>query len=56
MTDRWTLRFQSSAMMALQEPPEAYLVSLFADTDLAAIHVKCITIQPKDLALAPWLR
>ncbi|EEB98887.1 hypothetical protein MPER_01526, partial [Moniliophthora perniciosa FA553] len=53
MTD---LRFQSSAVMALQEAAEAYLVSLFEDTNLAAIHAKRVTIQPKDLALARRLR
>ena len=35
--------------MALQEAAEAYLVSLFEDTNLAAIHAKRVTIQPKDL-------
>ncbi|TDL28782.1 histone 3 [Rickenella mellea] len=50
------LRFQSSAVMALQEAAEAYLVSLFEDTNLAAIHAKRVTIQPKDLALAKRLR
>ena len=34
------LRFQSSAVMALQEAAEAYLVSLFEDTNLAAINAK----------------
>ncbi|BGP25844.1 histone H3 [Rhodotorula toruloides] len=46
------LRFQSSAVMALQEAAEAYLVSLFEDTNLAAIHAKRVTIQPKDIQLA----
>jgi len=50
------LRFQSSAVLALQEASEAYLVSLFEDTNLAAIHSKRVTIQPKDLALARRLR
>ena len=40
----------------LQEAAEAYLVSLFEDTNLAAIHAKRVTIQPKDLALARRLR
>ena len=35
--------------MALQEAAEAYLVFLFEDTNLAAIHAKRVTIQPKDL-------
>ncbi|CAG0904744.1 unnamed protein product [Cyprideis torosa] len=34
------LRFQGSAVMALQEASEAYLVSLFEDTNLCAIHAK----------------
>jgi histone H3/H4 len=42
--------------MALQEAAEAYLVSLFEDTNLAAIHAKRVTIQPKDLQLARRLR
>ncbi|KAK4686860.1 histone H3, partial [Tremellales sp. Uapishka_1] len=50
------LRFQSSAIGALQEASEAYLVSLFEDTNLAAIHAKRVTIQPKDLQLARRLR
>jgi histone H3/H4 len=42
--------------MALQEAAEASLVSLFKDTNLAAIHAKRVSIQPKlDLALACWL-
>ena len=48
-TTQTDLRFQSSAVMALQEAAEAYLVSLFEDTNLAAIHAKRVTIQPKDL-------
>ena len=34
------LHFQSSAMMALQEASEAYLVGLFEDSNLCAIHAK----------------
>ena len=50
------LRFQSSAVMALQEAAEAYLVGLFEDTNLCAIHAKRVTIQPKDMQLARRLR
>lgn len=50
------LRFQSSAIGALQEAAEAYLVGLFEDTNLAAIHAKRVTIQPKDMQLARRLR
>merc|ERR1712159_307388 len=34
------LRFQSSAVLALQEAAEAYLVGLFEDTNLCAIHAR----------------
>lgn len=50
------LRFQSSAIGALQEAVEAYLVSLFEDTNLCAIHAKRVTIQKKDIQLARRLR
>jgi histone H3 len=46
------LRFQSSAILALQEASEAYLVCLFEDTNLCAIHAKRVTIFPKDIQLA----
>jgi histone H3 len=41
------LRFQGSAVLALQEAAEAYLVGLFEDTNLCAIHAKRVTIMPK---------
>ncbi|KAL9702826.1 hypothetical protein quinque_006344 [Culex quinquefasciatus] len=50
------LRFQSSAVMALQEACEAYLVGLFEDTNLCAIHAKRVTIMPKDIQLARRVR
>ena len=46
------LRFQSHAVLALQEAAEAYLVGLFEDTNLCAIHAKRVTIMPKDVHLA----
>ena len=50
------LRFQSSALVALQEACEAYLVGLFEDTNLCAIHAKRVTIMPKDIQLARRIR
>ncbi|KAM3849664.1 histone H2A-like [Diretmus argenteus] len=50
------LRFQSSAVMALQEASQAYLVGLFEDTNLCAIHAKRVTIMPKDIQLARRIR
>ena len=41
------LNFASGAILALQEAAEAYLVGLFEDTNLCAIHAKRITIMPK---------
>ena len=50
------LRFQSSAVLALQEAAEAYLVGLFEDTNCCAIHANRITIKPKDIQLARRIR
>eukprot|EP01088_Endostelium_zonatum_P022414 TRINITY_DN962_c0_g1_i1.p1 TRINITY_DN962_c0_g1~~TRINITY_DN962_c0_g1_i1.p1 ORF type:complete len:145 (+),score=33.63 TRINITY_DN962_c0_g1_i1:30-437(+) len=50
------LRFQSAAVAALQEAAEAYLVGLFEDTNLCAIHAKRVTIMPKDINLARRIR
>jgi len=50
------LRFQSSAVLALQEAAEAYLVGLFEDTNLCAIHAKRVTIMSRDLQLARRIR
>ena len=51
-----TLRFQSSALLALQEATEAYMVGLFEDTNLLTVHAKRVTIMPKDIQLARRLR
>jgi histone H3 len=50
------LRFQSTAILALQEASEAFLVGLFEDTNLCAIHAKRVTIMPKDIQLARRIR
>jgi histone H3 len=50
------LRFQSTAILALQEAAEAYLVGLFEDTNLICLHGKRVTIMPKDLQLARRIR
>jgi len=50
------LRFQSNAVLALQEASEAYLVGLFEDTNLCAIHAKRVTIMDKDIHLARRIR
>jgi len=50
------LRFQSGALLALQEAAEAYLVTLFEDTVLCSIHAKRVTIMPRDMKLARRIR
>lgn len=49
---RTNLRIQGSALLALQEASEAYLVSLFENSQLCAIHAGRVGVQPKDMALA----
>ena len=50
------LHFQSLALLALQEAAEAYMVGVFEDTNLCAIHAKRVTIKPRDMALARRIR
>jgi histone H3 len=50
------LRFQSSAVLALQEAAEAYIVGLFEDSNLCAVHSKRVTVMPKDVQLARRIR
>ena len=50
------LRFRAQAIFALQEAAESYLVALFEDTNLCAIHAKRVTIMPKDIQLARRIR
>lgn len=50
------IRWQSNAVLALQEACEAYLVHLLEDTNLCAIHAKRVTIMQKDIQLARRIR
>jgi histone H3 len=50
------LRFQATALLATQEAAEAYLVGLFEDSNLCALHAKRVTIMPKDMQLAARVR
>lgn len=50
------MRWQSQALLALQEAAEAFLVHLFEDTNLCAIHAKRVTIMQKDIQLARRIR
>ena len=48
--------FNATALLGLHESAEAYLVKLFEDTNLCAIHAKRVTIMPKDIQLARRIR
>lgn len=50
------LRFQSTAILALQEASEAHLVTTLMDANLCAIHARRVTVTPRDLALARRIR
>ena len=50
------LRFQASAISALQEASEGYIVHLFQDANLIAIHTKRVTVFAKDINLARRIR
>ena len=49
-------QWQGSAVLAIQEVSEAYLVGLYEDSNLCAIHAKRVTIEPKDIQLARSIR
>ena len=53
---RTDLRFRSAAILCLQEAAEAYLVRLFEDTNLCAMHAGRVTVTPGDLRLAGHVR
>ena len=50
------IKFQSTAVLALQCAAESYLTALLEDTQLLAIHAKRITIKPADMQLARRVR
>ncbi|KAH7418797.1 histone H3 variant CENP-A [Cadophora sp. MPI-SDFR-AT-0126] len=54
--DGMEFRWQSDAIKALQEAGEAFLVHLFEDTNLLAMHTKRVTITQKDMQLARRIR
>ena len=50
------VRFQSTAIAALQEAAENFIVGLFEDVNLLAVHTKCVTVMPHDIRLAIRIR
>ena len=49
-------RFQSTAIAALQEAAENFIVGLFEDVSLLAVHTKRVTVMPRDIRLALRIR
>jgi len=49
-------RWHVNALEALQEAAEAYVVGLFEDSNLCAIHARRVTVMPRDMQLARRLR
>ncbi|XP_039064056.1 histone H3-like centromeric protein HTR12 [Hibiscus syriacus] len=45
-------RWQAEALVAIQEAAEDYLIQLFGDAMLCAIHAKRVTLMKKDIQLA----
>ena len=50
------VRFQSTAIVALQEAAENFIVGLFEDVNLLAVHAKRVTVMPRDIRLALRIR
>ena len=50
------LRWQAAAIMALQEAMEDYLVNLFCDCVIEAIHGQRVTVMPKDIHITRRIR
>jgi histone H3 len=50
------VRMQTAALYVMQQAYEAYVISLFEDANLCAIHAKRVTVMPKDLLLAKRIR
>ncbi|OMJ20248.1 histone H3-like centromeric protein cnp1 [Smittium culicis] len=50
------MRWNRTALACLQEATEAFLVHLFEDSNLCAIHAKRVTLMQKDMQLARRIR
>ena len=51
-SDGLAIRFQSSALEAVQQAAEDYLTDIYAKAQTYALHGKRVTITKDDLALA----
>ena len=55
-TPSMQVRFQSTAIAAPQEAAENFIVGLFEDVNLLAVHAKRVTVMPRDIRLALRIR
>ena len=55
-THKAGLRFQASAVAAIQEATESFVISLLADANISALHANRVTAMPRDLQLVRRLR
>lgn len=49
-------RFEAAALLCLQEAAEQYIVGMFSDSNLCAIHAKRVTVMAKDMRLTKTIR
>jgi len=58
VAQNWTNspRFTASAVSALHEASEAFIIEMFQDANLCAVHAKRVTVMPKDIRLARRIR
>ena len=56
LCEKKDLRWQAKVIMALHEAFADYLVGLFEDCILEAIHRKRVTVMPKDMFIALCIR
>ena len=55
-TPSMQVRFQSTAIAALQEVAKNFIGGLFEDVNLLAVHAKRVTVMPSDIRLALRIR
>ena len=55
-TPSMQVRFQSTTIAALLEAAENFIVGLFKDVNLLAVHAKRVTVMPRDIRLALRIR
>ena len=55
-SEKQDIRMQETALEALQEAAETYLVRLLNNANLCALHARRITLMPRDIQLARRIR